>query len=122
MLVSLVLIGCGINCKGEPPKKAKYLDGGGQGMMYHFQLSDPQGDAQHTPGKCTNYTYTRTDLYSDDLGYVDVDSVIWIDVRGNVAYPIEQKNQMKIFLSKEKVVISGHTGDYAYLNGEYPIK
>jgi len=122
-LAGLILVGCGVNCKSEPPRKSEYIQGGGYGMVHHFRLYDPQGDAGHTPSlKCTQYTYTKTDLYSDDLGNVTADEIVWIDLRGNNAYPAEQKNQMKIYLSKNKVIISGHTGEYAYLNGTYPVK
>ena len=83
VLAGLILVGCGVNCKGEPPKKAKYVEGGGYGMQYHFILYYPQGDAAHTPSlKCTKYTYTPYDVYTDDLGRVSGANVIWRYERG----------------------------------------
>jgi uncharacterized protein YceK len=122
-IMALGLVGCGAICKDAPPRKAEYIQGGGYDMAYHFKLYDVQGDGGAMAGRgCTKYSYITTDLYSDNLGNVTADSIVWIDLRGNVAYPLEQKNQMKIYLSKNKIVISGHTGDYAYLNGEYPVR
>ena len=122
-MMILGLVGCGTTCPSEPPRYAKYIEGGGHGMAYHFEIYDVQGDAQHTPSlRCTQYTYIKTDLYTDDLGNVNIDSIIWIDNYNNNAYPAEQKNQMKLYVSKSKIVVSGHTGAYSSLNGTYPIQ
>ena len=122
-MMILGLVGCGTTCPNEPPRYAKYIEGGGYGMAYHFEIYDVQGDAQHTPSsRCTQYTYIRTDLYTDDLGNVNIDSIIWIDNHNNNAYPAEQKNQIKLYVSKSKIVVSGHTDIYSSLNGTYPIQ
>ena len=122
-MMILGLVGCGSTCPSEPPRYAQYIEGGGYGMQYHFKLYDVRGDAQHTPSlRCTQYTYITTDLYTDDLGNVNIDSIIWIDNYNNNAYPAEQKNQMKLYVSKSKIVVSGHTGVYSSLNGTYPIQ
>ena len=116
------MVGCGINCKDSPPRKAEYIQGGGYGMTHHFKLYDVRGDAGHTPGRCTNFEYITTDLYVDDFGTLTADDVIWRDVRGYVLYPENQKNKIRFYVSKDKIIISGHTNEYADNNGEYPIK
>ena len=122
-LMVLGLVSCGVVCKDAPPRYAEYIEGGGHGMVYHFRLYDVRGDGGALAGRgCTKYSYIATDLYSDSLGNVVADEVVWIDRLGNTAYPEEQKYKLRIFLSKNIIKISGHTGVYAELNGEYPIK
>jgi len=125
MLASFILIGCGINCKDTPPRKAEYIQGGGYGMTHHFRLYDVRGDAGHTPSvKCTNYEYVMSDVYSDKLGNVVASDIVWIDMIGNEVFKVnsDQMAQMRMYLSKQKVIVSGYTKEYASENGEYPIK
>jgi len=124
-LAGLILVGCGVNCKGEPPRKAEYIQGGGHGMLYHFKLYDTRGDAGHTPSlKCINYRYVTSDVYSDKLGTVTASDIIWIDMQGNEVFSLnaDQMEQMRMYLSMQKVVITGYINEYASENGEYPIK
>jgi len=118
----LGLISCGAGCKDAPSRYAEYIEGGGHGMVHHFRLYDVRGDGGAKVGRCTKYSYITTNLYSDDLGNVNAGEVIWIDRLGNIAYPEEQKDQLRIYMSKSIIKISGHTGVYSELNGEYPIR
>ena len=75
-------------------------------------------------GRCTQYTYVTSDVYSDKLGNVTASDIVWTDMRGNEVFSInsDQMNQMRMYLSKQKVVISGYTNEYAMENGTYPIQ
>jgi len=121
-LAGLILVGCGVNCKSEPPRKAEYIQGGGYGMIHHFKIYDIRGDAGHTPGRCTNYEYITTDLYVDDFGTLTADEVIWRDVRGTIELPVEQKNNVRFYVSKDKIIMSGFITDYVGNNGTYLVK
>ena len=123
-MMILGLIGCGSTCPSEPPRYSKYIEGGGHGMAYHFKLYDVRGDGGAMGGRCTQYTYVTSDVYSDKLGNVTASDIVWIDMRGNEVFSInsDQMNQMRMYLSKQKVVISGYTNEYAMENGTYPVQ
>jgi len=123
VMICIGLVSCGVNCKGEPSKKAKYVDGGGYGMQYHFILYYPQGDAGHTPSlKCTKYTYVAYDVYTDDLGKVSGANVIWHYERGEDNYFNQIKESAIFIFDKSKVTVSGLYDGNEYLNGTYPVK
>lgn len=123
---SLLLVGCGVVCKDEPPKRAVMQENGGMGMQYHFVLYEPVGDAGHTPSlKCTNYEYGRSHLYTDSLGVVQGDAIIWEAYhQGESAsmLPEDIQNHTSFIFSKSAVTIKGATEAYSYLNGEWRIE
>lgn len=123
-IMILGLVGCGVNCEDAPPRKAEYIQGGGHGMTHHFKLHDVRGDASHTPGRCTSYRYVTSDVYSEKLGNVVASDIVWIDMEGNEVFSLnsDQMEQMRMYLSKEKIIVSGYTNEYATENGEYTIK
>ena len=122
-IMVLGLVGCGINCESEPQRQAYMHASGGMGMQYHFSLYDVVGDARHNRLrlKCTKYKYVKTDIYTDSLGEMNIEEVIWIDSQNRTIYPIEESNKIRIYLSKEKIITIGYdyNGD---TRGEYKVK
>ena len=126
VLAGLFLVSCGINCKGEPPKRAILNQNIEYGMNYHFVMYEPVGDAGHTPSpKCTKYEYGKSHIYVDDLGRVNGDSVIWIaSYQGQTSdmIPSDIKKNAYFVFSKNEITIDGLSGGYEYLNGTWKIE
>ena len=121
-LMVLGLVGCGVVCKDAPPRYAEYIKGGGHGMQYHFALYYPQGDAGHTPGRCTNYEYSHYDIYMNNLGTLNGSEVLWYYSQGQDAYFDSIKERATFTISKKEVKIDGLYDGNEYLNGVYPVR
>jgi hypothetical protein len=109
-IMVLGLIGCGINCSGKPPKRAYIHQVGGYSMQYHYSIYIPSAKSGHSPSvKCSEYEYSKIDIYTDDLENVRGDAVIWKSLYGDLAFEDYGENPANITLdfSTEKVIISG---------------
>lgn len=107
-VVSFGLIGCGVGCSNKPPKRAVMHENSGYGMTYHFSIYIPVSGLSHS-AKCSEYEYSKIDIYTDDLGTTTGDRVIWKSLYGDLAFVDYGENPANITLSfsNEKVVISG---------------
>ena len=116
------IVGCGMNCSGEPPKRAYNHQGGGYGMRYHYSIYIPSALSGHSPSvKCTKYEYAKIDIYTDDLGTITGDKVIWNNLYGEVAFQDygEDPKNITLHFSNEAVTISGWSSAN---NGVYKIE
>jgi len=119
-LIILGLTACGINCSGKPPKRAYIHSTGGMGMQYHVSIYIPGSGVQHSP-RCPSYDYAKIDIYTDSLGNLRGDEVIWNNSYGEVGftdYGIDPKN-IQLLLSSDKVVVT-HWDDVH--NGTYKVE
>jgi len=107
VLTSLLLVGCGVNCKGEPPKRAIMHNTGAMGMAYHYTLYKPLANKSHSASfECTDYSYFPSEVYTDNLGTVDLNSLIWKNLDGD-DMPIRNRNKVKFIFSSQYVTING---------------
>jgi len=126
LIMILGLIGCGINCKSKPPKRAVLSQNPANGMRYHFVMYEPVGNAGHTPTlKCTKYEYGKSHIYVDDLGSVSGDLVLWMALyQGQTSdmIPLDIKKNATFVFGESQISITGLSGGYEYLNGTWKIE
>jgi len=119
-----LVVGCAVNCPSLPPKRAIMHNTGGMGMRYHFTLYEPVEGYAHTPSaKCPKQEYLPSQVYTDDLGVVNRNNLIWISFY-NEEIPFDEamKRNTQFIFTKESVTIQGLTGDFQDLNGVYKIE
>jgi hypothetical protein len=127
-VIILGLIGCSINCPSMPPKRAVMHQGGGMGMQYYFTLYLPMEGTSHSPTlKCPKQEYQVTHVYTDDLGTVQRENLIWkIRLYGNEYRPIPEtdvaQSQTTLTFTKKDVIVQGLTGNFEIYNGTYKIE
>jgi len=128
MSMLLGLIGCGINCPEKPLKRAFMHQSGGMGMQYYFTLYLPmEGNSHSATFKCPKQEYQVTHVYTDDLGSVKRDNLIWkIRLYGNEYRPIPEmdvaQRQSTLIFTNKDVIVQGLTGDFEAYNGTYKIE
>jgi len=121
MIIGFYLAGCGVNCSGEPPKRAYSHQGGGYGMQYHISLYPPYASLSHAL-KCNEYEYLVIHIYTDDLGDIRGDRVIW---KNNDGYDIpfddngDSKENITLMLSQKQIVVTGFKNNRD--NGTYKV-
>ncbi len=121
LAIGLGLIGCGTECLNKPPKRAFVHANGGYNMIYHVSIYIPTSGISHNPTDCTGYEYAKIDIYTDDMGTVTGDKVIWKSLYGDVGfkdYGVDPANITLVF-SNKSVVIAGWD---RYHNGTYKIE
>ena len=108
IMISLGFVSCGVNCSGVPPKRAIMHESGGYDMTYYFSIYIPVSGLSHSPS-CPKYEYAKIDIYTDDLGMITGDKVIWKSLYGDLAFEDygEDPENITLQLSNEKVIISG---------------
>ena len=127
LMVLFGLIGCGINCDPKPPNRAIMHKTGGMGMRYAFTLYSAQDDASHSPQRCISYSYLPTYVYTDDLGTVSRENLIWnVRLYGNEFRSLPESEAMQkqttLIFGKNTITVQGLTGDFSYYNGVYQIE
>jgi hypothetical protein len=120
IMMILSIVSCGVICDSKPPKRAIMHNTGGMGMQYHFTIYIPGSGVQHSP-RCPTWTYGTIEIYSDKLGNVLGDEVLWNNIYGEVNFSDygEDPHNIKLYLSSDKVVIQGW-GDVQ--NGTYKVE
>ncbi|RUM71190.1 MAG: hypothetical protein DSZ08_03385, partial [Sulfurovum sp.] len=84
IIMILGVVGCGTNCFSKPPNRAYFHQTGGYGMQYHISIYMPTALSPHSPTlKCSEYEYAKIDFYTDDLGQISGDRVIWKNLYGD---------------------------------------
>jgi hypothetical protein len=124
IVMILGIVGCGINCPSKPPKRAILSQNSGYGMRYHFILYEPVEGSPHSPSfKCPKQEYLSSNVYTDDLGRVNRNNLVWISFY-NEEIPFDETMKKNTFFTftKEFVEINGLTGDFQDLNGKYKIE
>lgn len=120
MVTIFILGGCGI-CDDEPPKRAIIVEDNRYGMTYHIQVYVPFSGLSHGLG-CTKYEYVLINIYSDILGQLDGDEILWKNSDGN-EWPFvengDREENIKVFITKSSVTISGFTNNR--VNGNYKV-
>lgn len=125
--ILLGLTGC-INCPSKPPKRAILHKTGGMGMQYHFTLYFPvEGNSHSSTLKCPKQEYLVSYIYTDDLGAVKRDDLIWnIRLVADEYRPIPEseaiQKQTTLIFTKKDVTVQGLTGDFKPYNGTYKIE
>ena len=104
MLVLLFgLISCGINCPSKLEARAYYYQGKSSMMTYHIGLFFPLSSSSHSPSlKCPRISYLKLDVYTDKLGNVNGDEVIFED--HGYRYNLDQS--VKFFFGKDEVRVN----------------
>lgn len=121
LAIGLGLISCGTDCLNKPPNRAYIHESSGYDMTYHFSIYIPSSGISHNPTDCTEYEYAKIDIYTDDMGTITGDKVIWNNLYGEVAfqdYGVDPANITLNFLNKA-VTISGWD---RYHNGTYKVE
>ena len=128
IMMLLGLMGCAINCPSLPPKRAIMHKTGGMGMRYHFTLYFPQEGSSHSPSlKCPKQEYLPSQVYTDDLGVVKRENLIWnTRLFADTYAPIPEseaiQKQTTIIFTEKDVTVQGLTGDFEPYNGTYKIE
>jgi len=128
LIVMILGIGGCINCPSIPPKRAILHKAGGMGMQYHFTLYFPEEGNSHSPTlKCPKQDYLVSNIYTDDLGVVKRDNLIWnIRLFADEYRPIPESEAIQkhttLIFTKKDVTIQGLTGDFETYNGTYKIE
>jgi len=82
----------------------------------------PAALSPHSPTlKCSEYVYSKIDFYTDDLGQINGDKVIWKNSYGDVNFSDygEDPAKIRLYFSKEKVAVSGWN---SYNDGTYKVE
>lgn len=124
-IVSLFFVSC-INCN-MPPKVAYKHTTGDKGMEYHFTIYSPDASGPYFSTGITNcpeYSYFPINLYTDNLGLVELDTIVWTNVFGGEGLPIDESMRVnvKFNISSSEIIVSGLTGDFTDINGRYKIQ
>jgi len=115
--LSLLAIGCSVDCGSKPPKRAIKHKSGGMNMQYHFTIYVPGRGVQHS-AKCAPWTYGPIEIYSDNLGALLGDEVLWNNIYGEVSFVDNgvDPHNIKLNLSETQISIQGmgnqHDGTY----------
>ena len=122
--LSFLVVGCGMFCSSEPPRRAIIEGNGGYGMQYHFILYNPLGDAKHnTPElKCIKYRYATSHIYTDSLGSQNGSSIIWKSSQDFEMISQNVLDSAYFVFGDETIQISGLKGSDEYYNGTWKIE
>ena len=102
-MMILGLVGCGVNCPSKPEARAYYYQGKSSMMTYHIGLFFPLSSSSHSPSlKCPRISYLKLDVYTDKLGNVNGDEVIFED--HGYRYNLDQS--VKFFFAKNEVSVN----------------
>jgi hypothetical protein len=86
----------------------------------------PSGNAEHTPNlKCIKYEYGKSHIYTDNLGSVNGDSVIWKSFYQGQNFnmvPTDVLDSAHFVFGDKSIQISGLKDVYEYLNGTWKIE
>jgi len=122
IIMIFVIVSCGVTCPSAPQKRAYFHQSNEYNMRYHISIYLPTALSPHSPTvKCSEYEYSKIDLYTDDLGEVRGDRLIWKSIYGDVNFSDYGENpaNIMVYFSKEKVVITGwNTND----DGTYKVE
>jgi len=127
IVVLLGLVGC-INCPSLPHKRAIAHSTGKMGMQYSFTLYLPMEGNSHSPNlKCPKQEYQATYVYTDDLGSVKREDLIWnIRLFGDTFASLPESKAIQqrttLTFTKNTVTVQGITGDLKPYNGTYKIE
>ena len=122
MIVLLSACTCG---KKKPPHRAIYSQESGYGMQYHIILYQPSyGGATHS-FRCGSWTYSEFHIYTDNLGAMKGDDVIWKNGGGHFdGLPFskngQQMHDINLVITKNNIQISGVKGNI--FNGKYRVE
>lgn len=124
IIVSLVLVSCAINCDSKPPKRAIMHATGAMGMQYHFTLYEPvEGSSHGGSFKCPKIEYLPSQVYTDDLGTVSRNNLVWISYYNEeIPFDENMRQNTSFTFTKREVTIKGLTQDFKDLNGVYKIE
>ncbi|RUM71191.1 MAG: hypothetical protein DSZ08_03390 [Sulfurovum sp.] len=128
IIMILGIVGCSVNCPDKPPRRAYMHNNGGMGMRYHFTLYYPDQGNSHSPNlKCPKNEYTITHLYTDDLGTVKRNDLIWTMKWVGNEYkeiPLDStvRKNIQFTFTQSTITVQGVTGDLVHLNGTYKIE
>jgi len=125
ILISLImmigLIGC-IGCDDKPSKRAYFHNNGGLGMQYHITIYEPYGQLSHAVG-CTKYEYIPLHIYTDNLGIMKGDAVVWKNPSGDdmpFSENGEDPSRITLNISKNSIIVHGFKSKNT--NGKYKVK
>lgn len=90
MLAMMILVSCCSDKK--PPHRAIYSQTSGHDMQYHIILYEPFSDGGAHSLKCGSWNYIPTHIYTDNLGELRGDEVIWKNLDGQ-DFPFEERGQ-----------------------------
>ena len=122
----ILLFGCACGDK-KPPQRALYKKDNISGMQYHIVLYEPFGTGGAHSIKCGSWEYVPTHIYTDKLGTMNGNDVIWKNL-DEMDYPFEQNGQnirdVHLIISKDKITIQGfnYKSGLNTMNGTYKVE
>jgi len=122
LLMLMLLISCNCNEK-KPPARAFFNKTSAYGMQYHITLYEPASNGGTHTMKCQSWTYSPFHIYTDRLGTLTGEDVIFKNL-DECPPPFEENGQnnsdIHLSITKHTINISGVNG--GIFNGTYKVE
>jgi len=126
IMMSIGLSGCTCNDK-KPPHRAFYNKTSNYGMQYHITLYEAFQDGGAHSIQCGDWHYIPTHIYTDRLGVIEGDEIIWKNLDGQ-EFPFEENgmsaSEVHLNITKKSIEVQGFTykSGNDTMNGTYRVE